>query len=83
LLKPYISLYQLPKNVESDYTSSHGSPWGYDRRVPLVFWWKGITGFEQPLAVETVDLAPTLAKLIGLKVPAGEFDGRALPVVQP
>lgn len=83
LLKPYISLYQLPKNKDSDYTASHGSPWGYDRRVPLVFWWKGIVGFEQPTAVETVDLAPTLAKIIGLDVPAGEFDGRALPVVQP
>jgi predicted AlkP superfamily pyrophosphatase or phosphodiesterase len=83
LLKPYISLYQLPKNADSDYTASHGSPWGYDRRVPLVFWWKAIVGFEQPAPVETVDLAPTLAKLIGLEVPAGEFDGRALPVVQP
>lgn len=83
LLKPYISLYSLPRNVDTDYTASHGSPWGYDRRVPLVFWWKGIVGFEQPVAVETVDLAPTLAKLIGLDVPAGEFDGRALPVVQP
>jgi arylsulfatase A-like enzyme len=82
LLKPYISLYQLPKNAESDYTTSHGSAWGYDRRVPIVFWWKGIAGFEQPVAVETVDLAPTLAKIIGLEVPAGEFDGRALPVVQ-
>ena len=83
LLKPYISLYPLPKDVDSHYTASHGSPWGYDRRVPLVFWWKGIVGFEQPVAVETVDLAPTLAKIIGLEVPAGEFDGRALPVVQP
>ncbi|MBL8270760.1 alkaline phosphatase family protein [Steroidobacter sp.] len=83
LLKPYISLYPKPKNVDTDYTSSHGSPWGYDRRVPVLFWWKGIKGFEQPTAVETVDVAPTLAKLIGLDVPASEFDGRVLPVVQP
>ncbi|HEY0686897.1 MAG TPA: alkaline phosphatase family protein [Steroidobacter sp.] len=83
LLKPYISLYPAPKNVDSDYTSSHGSAWGYDRRVPIVFWWKGVSGFEQPTAVETVDIAPTLATLIGLDVPASEFDGRALPVVQP
>jgi len=28
LLKPYnISLYQLPTNVDSDYTASHGSVW--------------------------------------------------------
>ena len=83
LLKPYISLYPAPKNPDTDYTSSHGSPWSYDRRVPIVFWWKGVKGFEQPTPIETVDIAPTLAKLIGLDVPASEFDGRALPVVQP
>ena len=83
LLKPYVSLYSTPKNPDTDYTSSHGSAWGYDRRVPIVFWWQGVNGFEQPTAVETVDIAPTLAKLIGLDVPASEFDGRALPVVQP
>lgn len=83
LLKPFISLYHTPENIDSDYTSSHGSPWAYDRRVPIVFWWKGIAGFEQPMPVETVDVAPTLAKLIGLEVPATQFDGRALPVVQP
>jgi predicted AlkP superfamily pyrophosphatase or phosphodiesterase len=83
LLKPYVSLYPAPKNPDTDYSSSHGSPWSYDRRVPIVFWWPGVQGFEQPTAVETVDIAPTLAKLIGLEVPAGEFDGRALPIVQP
>lgn len=83
LLKPYISLYPLPRDLDSHYTASHGSPWGYDRRVPMVFWWQGIVGFEQPVAVETVDLAPTLASIIGLDVPPGEFDGRALPLVQP
>jgi arylsulfatase A-like enzyme len=30
--------------------------------------------------VETVDIAPTLAALLGLKVPAGEFDGRCLDI---
>jgi predicted AlkP superfamily pyrophosphatase or phosphodiesterase len=83
LLRPYISLYWPPKNPDTEYTSSHGSAWGYDRRVPIVFWWKGVNGFDQPTAVETVDIAPTLAKFIDLDVPAGEFDGRALPVVQP
>ena len=58
LLKPYVSLYQEPKKVDSDYSASHGSPWGYDRRVPILFWWRGIAGFEQPTAVETVDIAP-------------------------
>lgn len=81
LLKPYVTVYSEPRNPETDYVASHGSPWGYDRRVPIVFWWPGITAFEQPAAVETVDIAPTLAKLIGLEIPAHEIDGRALPIV--
>ena len=83
LLKPYVSLYASVKNIDTDYTSSHGSVWGYDRRVPILFWWRGIEGFQQPTAVETVDIAPTLAKLIGLEIPSHEIDGRALPLVLP
>jgi predicted AlkP superfamily pyrophosphatase or phosphodiesterase len=58
--------------------ATHGSPWDYDRRVPILFWRKAMTGFEQPSPIETVDIAPTLAALIGLPVPAGAFDGRCL-----
>ena len=60
------------------YTATHGSAWDYDRRVPMLFWRRGMAGFEQPSAVETVDIAPTLAALIGLAVPRGDFDGRCL-----
>ena len=60
------------------YTATHGSAWDYDRRVPLLFWRKGMAGFEQPAPVETVDIAPTLAALLKLAVPAGSFDGRCL-----
>jgi arylsulfatase A-like enzyme len=60
------------------YVATHGSPWDYDRRVPILFWRKGMLPFEQPLSVETVDIMPTLAALIGLKVPANEIDGRCL-----
>jgi arylsulfatase A-like enzyme len=34
--------------------------------------------FEQPAPVETVDIAPTLAALVGLTVSEGMFDGRCL-----
>ncbi|MBC9033560.1 alkaline phosphatase family protein [Sphingomonas sp. JC676] len=57
--------------------ATHGSFWDYDRRVPILFWQKGMTGFEQPLSVETVDIAPTLAALIHVPVPV-EIDGRCL-----
>lgn len=82
LVKPYVTLYDIPKDAERDYVASHGSPWDYDRRVPILFWWRGIEGFEQPAAVETVDIAPTLAELVGLKVAPQEMDGRVLQLGQ-
>ncbi|MEJ5977530.1 alkaline phosphatase family protein [Novosphingobium sp. PS1R-30] len=60
------------------YTAGHGSVWDYDRRVPMLFWRRGLPGFEQPAPVETVDIAPSLAAVLGLKVASGEFDGRCL-----
>ncbi|MFM9935588.1 MAG: alkaline phosphatase family protein [Novosphingobium sp.] len=60
------------------YVATHGSPWDYDRRVPILFWRKGMTGFEQPSPVETVDIAPTLTALLGLPVAPGTYDGRCL-----
>ncbi|WP_368039493.1 alkaline phosphatase family protein [Sphingomonas sp. ID1715] len=63
------------------YVTTHGSFWDYDRRVPMLFWWKGVQGFEQPLGVETVDILPTLASLIGLAVPPAEIDGKCLDLL--
>ena len=62
------------------YVATHGSPWDYDRRVPVLFWRKGLAGEEQPAPVETVDIAPTLAAVLGLAVPQGDFDGRCLDI---
>jgi predicted AlkP superfamily pyrophosphatase or phosphodiesterase len=57
--------------------ATHGSFWDYDRRVPVLFWRKGMTGFEHPLSIETADIAPTLAALIHVPVPV-EIDGRCI-----
>jgi len=57
--------------------ASHGSPWDYDRRVPMLFWWPGVTPEARFLPVETVDIAPTLAAAWGLTPPA-DIDGRCL-----
>ena len=78
LLKPYVT--PIP-DTSMGYFATHGSPWGYDRRVPILFWWPGVSGFEQPNAVETVDILPTWAGLIGLNIPKGEIDGRCLDLV--
>lgn len=63
------------------YVATHGSVWDYDRRVPILFWRKGIAGFEQPNAVMTVDIMPTLASVIGLPVDAAKIDGRCLDLL--
>ena len=73
-LKPRITPIATPG---PGYVATHGSIWDYDRRVPILFWRKGMTGFEQPLSVETVDIAPTLASLIHVPVPV-QIDGRCL-----
>lgn len=60
--------------------ATHGSPWDYDRRVPMLFWRSGLVAEEQAAPVDTVDIAPTLAAQLGLAIPAGAFDGRCLDI---
>jgi predicted AlkP superfamily pyrophosphatase or phosphodiesterase len=59
--------------------AGHGSPWDYDRQVPILFWWRGAPAETSRAAAETVDIAPTLAATIGLAHPA--IDGRCLALV--
>ncbi len=70
----------VPGKAKPFKVATHGSPWDYDRRVPMLFWRKGMAGFEQPDPVETVDIAPTLAASVGLVEPAGTWDGRCLDI---
>jgi len=70
----------VPLKPMPGLVSTHGSPWDYDRRVPILFWRKGLPGLEQPAPVETVDIAPTLAALLHLEVDSADFDGRCLDI---
>jgi predicted AlkP superfamily pyrophosphatase or phosphodiesterase len=74
--KPYIG--EGRPRAPGDFVAGHGSPWNYDRRVPILFWRTGAKGFEQYLPVETVDIAPTIAAVLGLPTP--ELDGRCLDI---
>jgi arylsulfatase A-like enzyme len=60
----------------------HGSPYDYDRRVPMIFMGPGASPGERGEAVRTIDLAPTLAAWAHVAVPAG-VDGRALELAKP
>ena len=59
--------------------ANHGSPYDYDRRVPLVLLGPGIEPGRIPGPVGTVDLAPSLAAHLGVPAPA-PLDGRILPL---
>lgn len=73
-------LLQLAPGCQlSSSGTTHGSPYGYDRDIPLLFWGSGIVPGIDARAAVSVDLAPTLAKLLGLS-PLVEFDGKVLPL---
>ncbi|MEG8221648.1 alkaline phosphatase family protein [Sphingomonas sp. HH69] len=71
----------IPEQAVMGSVATHGSPWDSDRRVPILFWRKDMRGFEQPLGVETVDIMPSLAALIGLPVAEDQIDGRCLDLI--
>jgi hypothetical protein len=60
------------------YVATHGSPWDYDRRVPILFWRPVRAGATVETPVETTDIMPTLAAMIGLPVAPGSIDGKCL-----
>jgi predicted AlkP superfamily pyrophosphatase or phosphodiesterase len=57
--------------------TTHGSPYHYDRHVPLVLMGPGIEPGVREDRVATVDLAPTLARILGLQTP-DDLDGSDL-----
>lgn len=66
-LKPYYQYY-------TGRGTTHGSPHAYDTHVPFILAGPGIAAGVIDERVHTVDLAPTLAALIGLAPPEG-LDG--------
>ena len=59
--------------------TTHGSPYGYDRRVPVVFAGAGITPGRYMTPASPADIAPTLAEMIGLTL--SHVDGKVLTAV--
>ena len=62
--------------------AGHGTPWEYDRRVPIIFWKPGGVdgkgaGQERFLPIRTIDIAPTLANVMGLEADKA-VDGRCI-----
>ncbi|MBU3741688.1 MAG: hypothetical protein FGM24_05320 [Candidatus Kapabacteria bacterium] len=59
--------------------ATHGTPYDYDRHVPLMLFGAGIAGGRIGDRVAPVDIAPTLATMLGLQL--DDVDGTPLSVV--
>lgn len=58
------------------YAANHGSPYRHDTHVPMIFLGGGIKAVRTAAAATPADIAPTLAELVGVKMP--KADGRPL-----
>jgi len=74
-LKPRVT--PIPDPAHGN-VATHGSPYNYDRRVPILFWRKGMATAEHTNGIETVDIMPTLAAQIGLPIEVPKVDGKCL-----
>ena len=78
VLKQYVSPIAEPG---AGYVATHGSVWNYDRRLPILFWRKGMRPNDRQDHVSTVNILPTIAAQIGLALPA-KMDGRCLDGIE-
>jgi hypothetical protein len=57
--------------------TSHGTPFGYDSHVPIIFMGAGIRPGHYYEKIAVNDVAPTLAAIAGIEAPSGSI-GRVL-----
>ena len=73
---PDVAVHLRKYHVLDQRGATHGSAYDYDTHVPLVFMGPGIAAGRYGEPARTVDLAPTLAALLGVTPP--DVDGRVL-----
>ena len=78
VLKEFVSPIVQPG---AGYVATHGSVWDYDRRLPIIFWRKGVRPNDRQDHISTVNILPTIAAQIALALPA-QVDGRCLNGVE-
>ena len=75
-LKPYVIGWTEPTGT------THGSPWSYDTRVPLLWFGPSVKRGVYTRSVSIADVAPTISACLGIRPPAGAR-GRVLQEVLP
>ena len=61
----------------TDTGTSHGTPYDYDRNVPLIFFGGGIKAGSDAMPARSVDIAPSLAAILGIPYPI-DLEGKKL-----
>ncbi len=61
--------------------ASHGTVYKYDTHVPIIFWWNDVQPQIIAKEVHTVDIAPTLAKILNVRYP-NNLDGVVLEEIK-
>lgn len=74
VLKQYVLLDDYPGGT------SHGSPYEYDRHIPIIFMGSGIKAGTYTQECSSASIAPTLAAILGLTIPR-EPDAVVLPIL--
>lgn len=73
-------LVQLEQGVATHPEGTgHGTPYPYDQHVPLIVLGAGAPGTTYAEPVHVVDIAPTIATLVGVSMPK-DLDGQPLPL---
>jgi hypothetical protein len=72
-------LYVLldPYYIFGSISTNHGTPFGYDTHVPVIFMGPGIKTGRYYGSIAVNDIAPTLATILGVEIPSGS-EGRIL-----
>ena len=66
--------------TSSSSATTHGSPHPYDTHVPILLWGpRWVSPGRREARVEVTDIAPTLAKALGVRPPSSA-EGKPLPV---
>ncbi|MBU3679308.1 MAG: alkaline phosphatase family protein [Candidatus Kapabacteria bacterium] len=73
-----VVMYPKPYWIIGGNVATHGTPYDYDRWVPMMWYGAGIAPLTSDIKCAPVDIAPTLARLLGVRL--GDADGRPLPL---
>lgn len=74
--KPYWLFVTADGTPQPGSATSHGTPYGYDQRVPVILFGSGVKPGEYLSDATPADIAPTLARLCGITL--ARRDGRVL-----